>query len=377
MDKDEELARLTDENRRLTTLLDSIDDVLILLGPDERLLYVNGEGRRQTAAMTGRSISEHIGKMIDEMNMPASMLVQAKSLRANAIRGEAFTGEILVPLPGGARWNEQKVRPVKNKDGQLEGFAMTSRDVHDRVLARERLAQALAVREQVIGILGHDLRNPLSAIEGLSTLTLRRTDLPSEVHARLEQIERAAKRTLEMIETLLDFTESRFRRTFKISRVPTDLPALCRAAVAELCAAYPNRTVELVVEGDGQAACDPARVAQVVSNLVTNALIHGSKDGTVQLKVEGLAGHVALEVTNQGEPIPDDLMGVLFEPFRRRPEALDRPRGLGLGLYIAQQIISAHGGNISVTSSSDSGTCFTVSIPRSAVEDVSGQSGTS
>jgi phosphoserine phosphatase RsbU/P len=374
--KDEELARLTEENHRLNTLLDAVDDVLLLLGPDERSLYANAAANRLAEKLTGRSGSELLGKTIHESNMPEAMLRQAGSLSAKVREGSGYTEEILVPFPDGPRWSESKVTALKSKDGRLEGFTITARDIHERVLARERLAEALAFREHIIGILGHDMRNPLSAIEGLSTLTLRRTDLPSEIRARLEQIEQAAQRTLEMIGTLLDFTESRFRATFKISRVPTDLHATCRGIVAELCAANPGRTIELAVEGDGRADCDPARMAQVLSNLVSNALTHGAKDGSVQLRIEGGERQVVVTVTNQGPPIADDLMGVLFEPFRRRPDALDRPRGLGLGLYIAQQIVAAHGGVIAVSSSAAEGTSFTVTLPRAAVE-VSGQSDTS
>ena len=230
--KDEELARLTEETRRLNTLLDTVDDVLILLGPDERTIYANAAAIRLAQALTGQPASELLGKSIHELNMPEAMLRQAGSLTSKVKDTPGFTEEILVPFPSGARWGESKIRAVKSPDGRLEAFTITARDIHERVLAREKLAEALAFREHIIGILSHDMRNPLSAIEGLSTLTLRRSDLPNEVRARFEQIEQAAQRTLEMIGTLLDFTESRFRAPFKISLVPTDMHATCRLIVA-------------------------------------------------------------------------------------------------------------------------------------------------
>jgi sigma-B regulation protein RsbU (phosphoserine phosphatase) len=360
-----ELARLRAENQRLTTLLDAVSDVLILVGVDDGLQYTNRAGREQLEELTGVEVRDVFANVVLRSRFPADLSRSIDDAKERTRASGFVAEEILLPLRSGARWYEHKLTAIRDERGECQAFAVISRDIHERVLAREELAGALAFREQIIGILGHDMRNPLSAISALATLTLRRADVPADVRTRLEQMELAALRTLEMIETLLDFTESRFRKTFKISRARSDLRVICREVVAEISAAEPHRHIELSIQGDGHADCDPARIAQVVSNLLANALTHGDKSENVQLLIDGRRDHVVIAVTNRGIPISDELGAVLFEPFRRRPDALDRPRGLGLGLFIAQQIVSAHGGKIAVSSSAEAGTCFSVSLPRS------------
>jgi signal transduction histidine kinase len=180
------------------------------------------------------------------------------------------------------------------------------------------------------------------------------------------EIDRAAQRMLEMIGTLLDFTRSRFTGDFPVSPLPTDVHEVCRGVVAELQAAEPDRTVELELSGDGRGAWDPARIAQVVSNLVSNALEHGAPDAPVRVSVGGDEEHAVVEVENHGPPIPPELMAVMFEPFCRGSALRDasHARGLGLGLFIVSEIVRAHGGTVEVDSSAERGTRFTVSLPR-------------
>jgi signal transduction histidine kinase len=218
----------------------------------------------------------------------------------------------------------------------------------------------------MMGILGHDLRNPLSAVRALATLLLRREDLPESVRESLTEMGRAGQRMLEMIGTLLDFTESRFKG-LPVAPVPTDLHELCRGVVDELRFAEPGRAIELDLDGDGRGTWDPARLAQVVSNLVSNALKHGARHGAVRVHVSGDEDDVVLEVENQGPPIAPELMASLFEPFCRgsAPRDASHTRGLGLGLYIVREIVNAHAGEVSVESTREA-TTFTVRLPRAA-----------
>jgi signal transduction histidine kinase len=148
--------------------------------------------------------------------------------------------------------------------------------------------------------------------------------------------------------------------------VAADLGAVCRRAVDELRAAIPGRRIELDVRGDTTGTWDPARIAQVVSNLVANALEHGARNAAVGLRVRGGADDVVVEVRNRGAAIPPELMAVMFEPFCRGSSLRDasRARGLGLGLYIAREIVRGHGGTIEVVSADARGTTFTVRLPR-------------
>jgi signal transduction histidine kinase len=219
--------------------------------------------------------------------------------------------------------------------------------------------QAVPSSEQMIAIVAHDLRNPLSAIRSLSRGVLRRSDLPEPLRGRLEQIEGAAARALEMIGSLLVFSESRCARGIALAPVRVDLLPVCRAVLEEVGAAHPGRRIVLAAEGNCCCRCDPGRLAEVVSNLVCNAVVHGAPDGPVQVRLAGGDREVTLTVTNLGPSISPERMPALFEPFQG-----GRARGLGLGLYIVREIVTAHGGTVDAESHPTRGTSFRVRVPR-------------
>jgi signal transduction histidine kinase len=236
--------------------------------------------------------------------------------------------------------------------------------VTEETRTQERLAEALRFRDEVLGILGHDLRDPLSAVAVTAAALLRRVDLGGPCREKVEVIKRAADRMTEMISTLLDVTRLRSRGKMAISPVPADLGVLAREVVEESRAAKPGRTIELDLRGDLHGRWDAGRVGEAISNLVTNALHHGDPREPVRLSVDGLGAEVALQVKNEGPPIPVELMPVLFEPFTRGASEDAPTRGLGLGLYIVRQVALAHGGRIEVESSAEAGTTFTMVLPR-------------
>jgi signal transduction histidine kinase len=209
-----------------------------------------------------------------------------------------------------------------------------------------------------LGVLGHDLRNPLNAITMAAQMLARQQTLPGSARERAVRIEHAASRMGEMIRTLLDFTHARFRGGLPIVPSAADLRLIAHEVVAELRSAWPDRDIELAARGDLRGHWDAPRIAQVVSNLVANALSHGARATPVHVLVSDQGAEVWLVVHNVGVPIPPELLPVLFEPFRR---------GAGDGLYIARQIIDAHGGNIEVTSTAAEGTRFILRLPRIAV----------
>jgi signal transduction histidine kinase len=231
------------------------------------------------------------------------------------------------------------------------------------------LVDALAFRDQLMGILGHDLRNPLSAITALARVTMQRHDLPGDVRERLEQMDRAAKRSLAMIESLLDFSESRWKGELPIRPVLAHPAEIAGRVIEELSIANPERVILLDLRGQQPFELDPVRIEQVLSNLVANALVHGEADSPIEVFVDVRDSEALLAVTNRGPAIPADRATSLFQPFTHGDPPRgdgDRPRGLGLGLYIVQQIVTAHGGTVSVESSAALGTRFTVRLPRRA-----------
>jgi signal transduction histidine kinase len=228
-----------------------------------------------------------------------------------------------------------------------------------REVTREREAQAF--ERHVVGVVGHDLRNPLSAIV-TATKLLRRADPPSDPARLLGRISASAARVEEIIRALLDFANVRGGRGVPLRRRPHDLAEIAREVAEECTLAHPGRQVLCAGEGDCTGNWDAGRIAQLLTNLVSNALQHGPEDVPVHVRWEGLGREVVLEVANAGRPIPPEIVPRLFEPFQRGDDA--RRGGLGLGLFISRAIVAAHGGSIEVRSGEPGGTVFSVRLPR-------------
>jgi PAS domain S-box-containing protein len=310
---------------------------------------------------------EVLGRTNDEL-VPHEEASRMDALDRAVLRGgERAHAELRVSPPGEEpRHLLVSQEPLRDASGAVVGLTGAATDITEQKRAQEQLAQALAFREQMMGVLGHDLSNPLGAVRTLASLLLRRGDLPEGARGSIAEIDRAGQRMQEMIGTLLDYTRSRFTGEFPVSPEPADLHEVCRRAIAELRAAEPGRRVVLELEGDGAGVWDPARMAQVVSNLVSNALRHGARGAPVRVAVRGDDAHAVLQVTNDGPPIPAELRALMFEPFCGGSSLRDasHARGLGLGLFIVRRIVDAHGGEIDVESSAERGTTFTVRLPR-------------
>jgi sigma-B regulation protein RsbU (phosphoserine phosphatase) len=239
----------------------------------------------------------------------------------------------------------------------------------ERARARAEAAEREATRrerlqEQLAAIVAHDLRTPLSVVT-LSAAMLKRRGIP-EAAAAVDRIAASAARMKEIVGDLLEFTDVRHGLGRVERSAPTEVGDLCRAVVHEHRALRPDARIEVRTEGDAYATVDGSRIAQMVANLVGNALQHGDGSG-VDVVVTGSEDEVSVAVHNRGRPIPAQLVPELFEPFRQGPPppAGSRPRGsVGLGLFIVGEIVHAHGGTIEIESGEETGTCFTVRLPR-------------
>ena len=223
-------------------------------------------------------------------------------------------------------------------------------------------------RQMFLAILGHDLRNPLNSMMMSADLLSQNGRLDAESSGMASQISASADAMARMIGDLLDFTGAGLGAAMPLSPAAMDLKRVCQEVVDEMRAAYPTRTLRFQPHGDLSGEWDAARLRQLISNLLGNALQHGAGTGPVELTVSAEGSHVMLAVHNEGPPIPPDALPTLFDPLVRgtSPELQEqrRPGSIGLGLYIAREVVSAHGGAINVTSSAEAGTVFTVRLPR-------------
>lgn len=214
--------------------------------------------------------------------------------------------------------------------------------------------------EQMIGIVSHDLRSPLNAIQ-MATVLLNDGEMTDSQKRTVDRIKRASVRATALIADLLDFTVARVGSGITVNRVPIALHDVIAEALEELRLANPGRDIRQVRTGDGACGADAARLGQVVGNLVSNAIAYG--DRRLPILVMTTTGErCSISVHNGGEPIAADALPTLFEPMTRASTET-KARSVGLGLYIVREIARAHGGDATVTSNTTDGTTFQVSWP--------------
>jgi signal transduction histidine kinase len=221
-----------------------------------------------------------------------------------------------------------------------------------------------------LAVIGHDLRSPLWAIQGTSELLLTASSLSDASRKEaLTRIQRSSKAMARLIGDLLEYTATQLGRGIPVSMAACELGSVCRDAVETLDAIYPDRTFSLEVSGNLQIEADAARIQQVFTNLLQNAVQHGN-DAAIGLCAVGSADEIVVQISNGGEPIPADAFHSIFDPLVQIPSSKSEPHehpytSMGMGLYIAREIVNRHGGKITVVSTLKSGTTFTVSLPRS------------
>ena len=291
---------------------------------------------------------------------PIDVVSEFRSLRASVLRlwSEAksqFSREDFVEM---TRFNEAI-------DQQLvESMTRYARDVEHS-------------KDLFLGVLSHDLRNPLGAIMMSSTVMMT-NEGPDWPHAKsAARILNAGTRMDGLIGDLVDFTRTRLGGGMPIVRTEVDLETICRRTVDEITAFHPRCIVNFQATGELHGRWDGSRIAQVLSNLCGNAFQHGS-DAPIDVTLLGKDDHVVLSVHNHGREIPKNHLHDIFDPFKQLHSANTKAkdsRSVGLGLYIVQAIVSSHEGTIDVESNAR-GTTFTVCLPRTPSEPISSDSST-
>ena len=262
-----------------------------------------------------------------------------------------------------------------------DNCAAQQTDLEDMTRFNEGIDQAVAEsvarfsstveqsQDLFLGILGHDLRNPLGAIIMSAQLQMQDVALDSRYIKTASIIYNNGNQMSRLINDLLDFARTRLGQDMPISPVQMNLADIVEHAVAQVRAFHPDHAISFNAAGDLHGQWDAARIGQVFSNLLGNAIKHGSDREPVTVVLSCQDEDVIATVHNGGKPIPENDLLHIFDPLRQSADSTTAKRydsglGLGLGLYIAREIIQAHGGTVNVTSSIDEGTTFTVSLPH-------------
>ncbi|MDP9043768.1 MAG: PAS domain-containing sensor histidine kinase [Pseudomonadota bacterium] len=253
-----------------------------------------------------------------------------------------------------------------NPDGTLFRFVGVLSDITDISRRRAEAEDRALFAEQMVGIVSHDLRNPLSAIMMGATLLTRERDLTPRKARVLEGVVRSTQRARRLIDDLLDFTLERVGPGLSVSLASVDLHELVSRALEELVLAFPGRALRHVANGEGAVHADPDRIAQLLGNLVANALTYGAPGGEVIVTSTVADAVASVCVHNDGQPLSAESLGAIFEPMVRGAVDGSPARSVGLGLFIVRAIALAHRGTVSVRSSADDGTAFTFAFPAGA-----------
>jgi sigma-B regulation protein RsbU (phosphoserine phosphatase) len=344
------------------------------------VLLTNGRVERVNRTMlgwTGHATDQIVGKRFsDFLNMAGRIFYETHI--APLLRMQGYFNEFAIDVVGADGKTVQMIaNALEGRDDagnplfvRLALIKATDRRRYERQLleARDAATVSLAderatseLREQFIAVLGHDLRNPLASISAGARILGRdaKTDREHQVVAMLQS---TVLRMAGLIDNVLDFARGRLGGGIILDRnAEARLEPVLHQVIDELRLSSPGRQITEKYQIDVPVDCDPSRIGQLVSNLVGNAITHGASNQPIYVHASIGNGLFKLSVCNGGEPIPEDAMARLFEPFFRGKVRASR-QGLGLGLHIASQIAKAHDGSLTVSSTAKE-TCFTFVMP--------------
>jgi signal transduction histidine kinase len=319
---------------------------------------------------TYQSVQEQIAKA--HGNSPADELETAAEIHAVTRLMAGFTLDQMV-----SEYRALRTSVVGQWLGQVKDGAAF--EVDDMTRFNEAIDQALgesiasyssaveASRNVFLGILGHDLRTPLGAILLGADVLRRSDDLGARETKIASGIYTSVRRASQIVGDLLDLTRCQMGPGIPVKKEYIDLTPLCTRIVEEIRTFHPRAKIMFNAGAPARGEFDGARIEQVISNLLSNAVQHGDLEFPIEVTLEPVEGSVVFSVHNRGEPVPEEILPFIFNPMERvslsTSSGLGPSAGLGLGLYIASEIVAAHSGTLDVTSDRARGTTFLVKVP--------------
>ncbi len=356
----------------------------VSLSPDGRIVSMNAT----LADWLDRDRDKLIGNPIHDI-LGFGGRIAFETHLAPLLRMQGHVHEIALDLlmsdgtkiPTIANAAERRDSSGKHLFTRLTLFKAVDRRTYERSLVEARLkaeAESKAerdsalLREQFIAVLGHDLRNPLSAVAAGISILERREQLSEQGREILKEMKGSLDRATALIDDVLDFARGRLGGGLAVERdANTPLAPVLEQVVKEIRAIAPEHEIDACLKIEEPVFCDRRRLAQLASNLLSNAVTHGTADQPIRFEARTVGDAFELKVANGGTPIPEDVRKELFRPFFRGGTRPSR-HGLGLGLFIASEIAKAHDGTLDV-SSTDEETRFTFTMPREADSEPSDQ----
>lgn len=338
-------------------LRDHINEILIFIADDlestqtaaEQIIKSHGDGPPKGGLMDSAAETHAALRLSDGFDID-QMVSEYRALRASVIK----------------LW-------------MAESLKLERADLIDLTRFNEALDQAIAEsirrytqkidhsRNMFLGILGHDLRNPIGAASMSAQFMIAKGGLDPKSRILAAQIIESTSRANLIIADLLDLTRAGLGTGLAVMRAPMDMAEVGSQIVQEMKVLNNNREITLAITGNTQGEWDPSRIGQVFSNLIGNAVQYSFNDTPISIAITGLEGKVQISVHNEGAAIPKDKIGRIFEAMTRATgegEEQMSSTNLGMGLYITSKIVASHEGTINVTSTKDKGTEFTISLPR-------------
>jgi sigma-B regulation protein RsbU (phosphoserine phosphatase) len=358
----------------VTSVLDAIPCGVLSIRPDGVVVQAN----RRIAEWLGTDASVLTGQRLSRLLGVPSRIFYETNI-SPLLRMQGFVDEVAMDFVGsGGAKVPCLVNGAEQRDAdgtlvatqlaifraaerrRYERALVDTREASERVVLAERAASHL--REQFIAVLGHDLRNPLAAIDGGIQLLARREAGGERGQQVLSLMHGSVMRASELIDNVLDFARGRLGGGLSLSRdAAAPLAPVLEQVVAEIVTVAPERMIGSEIAIVEPVDCDRARLGQMLSNLLGNAVTHGSRTEPIKVRAHTADGRLTIAVANGGTPIDEPTRQKLFHPFFRG-ELRPNQDGLGLGLHIASEIAAAHGGTLDVTSD-DRETCFTFVMP--------------